>query len=413
MQQVKTYRFKLAPTPTQREALGQWVGACRYVYNLCLDYKKTLFEGHGRALSKNECQKELAVLCKEVPWLRCLHSQTVQDVTDRLFLAYDTFFRDHKSGKIDELKRAYLRTCQRKGRVPNPVRLSRMGKVNFARKGDYQSFAFKQGVKLDERSRRLQLPKLGKIKYRNSQFLPADAVIKRAVIREQADGWYVSLSVETAIPAWPVAPNVRVGVDVGLTELATLSTGEKIANPRPLKQAQWRLARAQRAVSRQQKGSQNRRKAVHKLARAHQRVRNVRQDGLHKLTTRLLRENQAVITEQLAITNLVKNHHLARRIHDAAWGELNRQLAYKAVWYGRHYEQVAPQHTSQDCSVCGLRNRQLTLAVRVWTCPACGSHLDWDENAAVNIQNKSVGHTRLACQVYDPVAGVGQESPSL
>jgi putative transposase len=204
--------------------------------------------------------------------------------------------------------------------------------------------------------------------------------------------------VEADITHLPVAANAGVGVGVGIKGLATLSTGEIIANPRHLQQAQHRLARLQRSVSRKKKGSQNRRKAVQKLARQHLRVRNCRQDYLQKLTTWLICENQAIITEQLNIAGMLKNHRLARAIADASWGELNRQLAYKALWYGRSYEQVAPQHTSQDCSVCGYRNRDLTLAMREWQCLGCGTRHDRDCNAARNIMNKAVGHTVSACE---------------
>jgi putative transposase len=160
----------------------------------------------------------------------------------------------------------------------------------------------------------------------------------------------------------------------------------------------------QRAVSRKIKGSHNREKAKQKLARQHLRVRNCRQDYLHKLTTRLICENQAVFTERLNIGGMVKNHHLARSIVDAAWGELNRQLAYKACWYGRSYTQVAPQHTSQDCSNCGYRNRDLALSMREWICPGCGTIQDRDGNAARNIMNKAVGHTVSACEQLPPAA---------
>lgn len=361
MKRIKTYRYKLKPTTTQQVILRQWVGACRFVYNLVLDYRQTLWRQHRVSLGKNEVQKELAEFKKDYAWIEQVHSQTLQDVVERLWGAYDGFF---KAGK---------------------------GYPRFARKGQYRSFAFKQSVKLHPNTCTVQLPKIGKVKYRNSQSLPADAVIKRAIVSQQADGWYVSLCVEADIAPWPVAPVARVGVDVGLKALATLSTGESLANPKHLQQAQRKLARLQRAVSRKQKGGSNRRKAVQKLAKQHLRVRNCRQDYLHKFTTRLLRENQAVVVEKLNITGLLQNHKLARAIADASWGELNRQLAYKALWYGRSYEQVAPQHTSQDCSACGHRNKALTLAIREWKCPECGTHHDRDVNAARNIERKTLG----------------------
>jgi putative transposase len=381
VKQIVTYRYKLKPTAAQRQTLGQWVGACRFVYNLCLDYRQTLWQQHHVNISKYDVQKELAILKQDYAWIEQVNAQTLQEVVERLWGAYDGFF---KAGR---------------------------GYPRFARKGQYRSLVFKQTVKLHSATCTVQLPKFGKVKYRNSRPLPPDAVIKKAAVSEQADGWYVSLSVETDVAPWPVAHNASVGVDVGVKALATLSTGESLPNPKHLKQAQHKLARLQRAVSRKKKGSSNRKKAVQKLAKQHLRVRNCRQDYLQKFTTRLLRENQAVVVEKLNIAGMVKNHKLAGAIADASWGELNRQLAYKALWYGRTYEQVAPQYTSQDCSVCGHRNTALTLAVRAWVCPACGAQHDRDVNAARNIEKKAVGYTVSACEIYAPVGVVAQESP--
>jgi putative transposase len=194
----------------------------------------------------------------------------------------------------------------------------------------------------------------------------------------------------------PIAANASVGLDVGIQALATLSTGETIANARHLQQAQRRRVRLQRAVIRKKKGSRNRQQAVQKLARQHLKVRNTRQDYLHKLTTRLICENQAIITERLNIAGLLKNHCLARSIADASWGELNRQLAYKALWYGRRYEQVAPQHTSQDCSICGYRNRDLTLAMREWRCPGCGTLHERDSECGPEHHKQGGGTHRFS-----------------
>jgi putative transposase len=169
LKQLKNYRYKLKPSCRQSLILSQWLGACRYVYNLCLDYCKTLWQSCQLRLGKNEAQKELASLTKEVPWLNCVNSQTLQEVTDRLWLAYDGFF---KSGK---------------------------GFPRFAIRGRYRSFAFKQGVRLHPNTCMVHLPKLGKIKYRNSRVLPSDATIKRASVSQQADGWYLSLCVETEL----------------------------------------------------------------------------------------------------------------------------------------------------------------------------------------------------------------------
>ena len=383
MIQTKTYRYKLNPTASQKQALGQWLGSCRYVYNLSLSYKKTLWEHSKVSIGKNEIQKELSSIAKETDWLGCVHSQVLQEVTDRVFNAYDGFF---KQGK---------------------------GFPKFARKGQYQSFSFKQGVKISPTH--VQLPKFGRVKYRNSQ--DCTGTIKRATVRECADGWYVCLCVETDIEHLPVSPN-QIGIDVGIKSLLVTSDGETVENPKHLYKAEKRLKRLQRLVSRKKKagppgGSSNRKKAVKKLARQHQKVANTRNDFQHKVTTRLIRENQAIAVETLQIKNILANHHLAKSISDAGWYNLTQKLEYKARWYGRTFEKVSARHTSQDCSTCGYRKADLTLSVREWVCPACGSVHDRDVNAAQNIKKRSVGHTRLASEIYSRIAGVAEESPRL
>lgn len=378
MIQIKTYRYKLNPTASQKQALGQWLGSCRYVYNLSLSYKKTLWEHNKISLSKNEIQKELAGIAKDTDWLGQVHSQVLQEVTDRVFNAYDGFFKQSK------------------------------GFPKFARKDHYQSFSFKQGVKVTPTH--VQLPKFGKVKYRHSQ----DCVgqIKRATVRECADGWYVCLCVETDIEPLPESQN-RIGIDVGIKSLLVTSSGETVDNPKHLYKAERKLKRLQRLVSRKKKGSANRRKAVKKLARQHQKVANTRNDFQHKLTTRLIRENQAIAVEQLQIKNMLGNHHLAKSISDAGWYSLTQKLAYKARWYGRTFEKVCARHTSQDCSGCGYRKTDLTLSVREWICPACGSVHDRDVNAAKNIKNRAVGHTVIQLVESDSSWTLKQESPAL
>ena len=378
MIQVKTYRYKLNPTLSQQQALGQWLGSCRYVYNLSLSYKKTLWEQSKVSIGKNDIQKELSVIAKETDWLGQVHSQVLQEVTDRVFNAYDGFF---KLGK---------------------------GFPKFARKGQYQSFSFKQGVKITDTH--VQLPKFGKVRYRNSQ--PLNGTIKRATIRECADGWYISLTVEIDIEPLPVS-DYRIGIDVGIKSLLVTSDGETVENPKHLYKAERKLKRLQRSVSRKKKGSANRKKAIKKLALQHQKVANTRKDFQHKVTTRLIRENQAIAVESLQISNMLANHKLAKSISDAGWYQLTQMLEYKARWYGREFEKVSARHTSQDCSVCNYRNIELTLSVREWVCPRCNTAHDRDVNASINIKNRAVGQTVSVWELYSPVGEVAQESPRL
>jgi putative transposase len=185
-------------------------------------------------------------------------------------------------------------------------------------------------------------------------------------------------------------------VDVGLQDVAVLSTSEKIANPQHVRRSERRLAHAQRNLARKLKGSKNREKARLKVAREHARIADQRRDGLHKLTTRRIRENQTVCVESLAVKNLIRNHTLAKAISDVGWGELVRQLAYKATWYGRTLVKIDRWYpSSKRCHACGHVHNSLPLDVRPWTCPECGIRHDRDVNAAKNIL--AVGRTVNAC----------------
>ena len=205
------------------------------------------------------------------------------------------------------------------------------------------------------------------------------------VSRDAAGRWFVSLLCEEAIASLPPVER-SVGVDAGIASLVVLSTGEKIANPRHERRDRRRLARAQRALSRKAEGSKNRHKARLRVARAHARIADRRRDFLHQLSTRLVRENQTVVIEDLAVRNLVKNHALARAVSDAAWRDLRGMLEYKADWYGRTLVVVDRWFPSSKlCSVCGHRAAEMPLGVRTWACGGCGSVHDRDVNAAKNL----------------------------
>ena len=202
------------------------------------------------------------------------------------------------------------------------------------------------------------------------------------VSRDAAGRWHVSILVECPIETLPAA-ETAVGIDAGITSLVTLSTGEKVTNPKHERRDRARLTRAQRSLSRKAKGSANRAKARLKVARVHARITDRRRDVLHKLSTRIIRENQTVIIEDLSVRNMVRNHTLARAISDASWAELRRQLEYKADWYGRTVIAVDRWYpSSKTCSACGHLATKMPLNVREWTCAACGVRHDRDVNAA-------------------------------
>jgi putative transposase len=191
--------------------------------------------------------------------------------------------------------------------------------------------------------------------------------------------------VDVEIEPLPESPN-KIGIDLGITSLIATSNGDKIANPKSFKAKRHKLRKAQKALSRKQKGSKNRAKARLKVAKVHAQISDARKDFLHKLTTQLVRENQVIAVEDLAVKNMVKNHKLALAICDASWGELVRQLEYKCDWYGRQFVKIDRWFpSSKRCGNCGLIVDKLPLQVREWDCPSCDAHHDRDVNAAKNI----------------------------
>jgi putative transposase len=219
-----------------------------------------------------------------------------------------------------------------------------------------------------------------------SRTLPKGAEPSTITVKLSPSGrWTVSLLVDVEIKPLPGSPN-QIGIDLGLTSLVALSSGEHVANPKGFKAKRQKLRKAQKALSRKQKGSNNRYKARLKVARVHETISDARKDFLHKLTTRLVRENQTIAIEDLAVKNMLKNRKLSLSISDASWGELVRQLTYKCDWYGRTLIKIDRWFpSSKRCGNCGYIVEKLTLNIRAWDCPQCGTHHDRDLNAAKNI----------------------------
>jgi putative transposase len=231
-----------------------------------------------------------------------------------------------------------------------------------------------------------------------SRQLPKGCEPSTITVRLEPSGrWSASLRIDDPSDETLLPVDRAVGVDVGISSLVTLTTGEKVANPKAFSKHYQKLTRAQKALSRKQKGSRNRDKARLKVARIQANISDSRKDHLHKLTTQLVRENQTIAVEDLAVKNMVKNHCLARAISDAGWAELVRQLEYKAKWYGRNLVKIDRWFpSSKRCGHCGYVVERLLLNVRQWDCPSCGTHHDRDINAAQNIL--AVGHTVIVCR---------------
>jgi putative transposase len=359
MQQKRAYRYRCSPTPEQAAVLARTFGCARYVYNWALRLRTDAYYERQERVSYADTSAALTALNQqpETAWLNDVSSVPPQQALRHLDRAVRNFFE---------------------GRAKYPTFKQKRGR----QAAEYTTSAFRW----DAQTRALTLAKMDDapldIRWSRS-FTGTPSTV--TLSRDPAGRYFVAFLVEEAIASLPIV-NAMVGVDVGLKDLAVLSTGEKVANPKHLPRSACRLAHAQRNLARKQRGSKNREKARLKVARVHAKIADQRADGLHKLTTRLIRENQVICVESLAVKHLVRNHVLAKAISDAGRGELVRQLAYKARWYGRTVVAIDQWYpSSKRCAACGHVLDSLPLDVRQWTCPACGARHDRDVNAAKNV----------------------------
>lgn len=350
-----SYRFRFYPTAQQADLLNRTFGCVRVVYNRARALREAAWTDHKERRGFLQTNAMLTALKKDpaFAWLKEVSSVPLQQCLRHLEAAYQRFF----------LKRA---------RYPQFRRKDSRQSAEFTRSG----FTYRNGT--------LTLAKMTEpLAVIWSRALPGEPSTV-TVIREPDGRWYIACRVLASIE--PLSGGSTVGIDLGLTSLAVLSTGEKITNPRYLSKYQKRLTQEQRRLARKQKGSRNRIKAKLKLARAHAAIRHARQDFLHKLSRRLISENQVIAVETLSIGGMLQAKRHSRAIADASWGELLRQLTYKAAWYGRTLVQVDRFYPStKTCSACGATGHTLTLADRTWVCPHCGTSHDRDHNAAQNI----------------------------
>ena len=340
----KTFKYRLYPTRQQTSAMNGILEECRWLYNHFLEQRKTTWEVDKKSLSLYEQQSTLPKLKEERPSLDQVYSQVLQNVAVRVDLAFKAFFRRCKAGE-------------------------KPGYPRFRGIGRYDSFCFPQsGWKLSEEG--LSVSKVGKLRIK--QHRPLGGAAKTCTIYRTATGkWFVSISCEVEPSPLPISSE-QVGIDVGLTSFATLSTGEKIDNPRFFRTDEKALAQAQR----------KKKKKV--AARIHERIANRRQNFAHQHSRDIVDRFGVIVVEDLSVNRMVHNHCLSKSIHDAAWSQFTDHLSFKAAWAGRIWVKVNPAYTSQDCSRCGHRHPK-SLSDRVHRCACCGLVLDRDENAARNI----------------------------
>jgi putative transposase len=367
----KAYKYRIYPTSEQETLLAKSFGCARWFWNYALNLCQETYKNTGKGLTRGYIQGLLPALKKEYEWLSEPYSQCLQVVALNLSTAYKNFFD----------KRAML--------------------PKFKSKHGRQSISYPQNVKFD--GDKINLPKIGLVHcQRHRDF---EGAIKTVTVSRNPDGkHFVSVLVDDGKANPELVPvDKAIGIDVGLTHFAITSDVSKFDNPRFFIKHQRNLKRKQQKLSKKKKGSQNRKKARLAVAKVHSKIARCREDFLHKLSRKIVNENQVIAVENLNIKGMVKNHNLAKAISDVGWGMFCTMLKYKAESEGRQYIEIDRWFpSSKTCHVCLNRVDNLSLDVRAWTCKHCGTHHDRDVNAAINIRNEalriiSLGTSESAC----------------
>jgi putative transposase len=358
---MKAYRYRLKPSAKIIAIFESWLTLLCELYNAALQERRDAYRINHLSISYTAQANQLPEIKKVRPEIARIHSQVVQNALKRVESAFDGFFRRVKEGQ-------------------------KPGYPRFRSSFRYDSFTYPQsGFSL--KGGKLHLSKIGKVKVHLSR--PIEGEIKTCMIKREAAGWYVIFSVEEPRKKFEPAPKESVGVDVGIESFATLSDDEAapIENPQYFRAAEGDLKKANRRVSRRVKGGKGRKKAVRMLAKKHLKVKRQRLDFHFKEARKLVDEYQSIKVEDLNIQGMVRNHHLAKSISDAGWGQFITILIFKAEEAGRVVIKVNPAYTSQDCSRCGHRN-SIMLATRIYRCSKCSLVIHRDRNGAKRIEQK-------------------------
>ena len=366
MKQIRGFKYRFYPTSAQRLELGQTFGCARFVYNWALSLRTNSYYQDNVSLSYTDTSNALTKLKKdpEKPWLKMVSSVPLQQGLRHLNTAFKNFFA---------------------GQTKYP----RFKKKNNRQSAHYTPNAFKWA------DGKLTLAKMSQpLKIRWSRYFAGEP-IRVTISKDPSNRYFVSFLVESELEQWTTTEG-EIGVDLGIKDMMEKSTGFASGNPKHYQKYQARLKTLQRRLARKKKGSNNRCKARLKVAKLHAKIADCRKDFLHKLTTQLVRENQAIYTETLAVKNMMANHKLAKAIADCGWSEALRQFQYKCKWHDRTIGAIDRWFpSSKRCNPCGQILDKLSLDVREWTCPSCNSLNLRDKNAALNIL--AVGQTVFAC----------------
>lgn len=384
---LRKYKTEIIVNNKQKTLLLQHLGAARWAFNWALVKKKEAFDKKEKIPNAIDLHKELNKLKKTIiPWMYNSSKTAPQNALRDCDRAFENFFT----------------RCRKKVK----------GKKGFpkfkSKKNEKKSFRLNGSIRVLDK--KIQLPRLGKIKLSEKKYFPSDCKILSATVSKQAGKWFVSIQAEIPNKEYFNAKNEVVGIDLGIKNLATCSDGSTYENPKALKNNLKRLKRKQKQLSRKEKRSKNYGKVKQKLAKLHYHISNIRKDCLHKITSKIIDENQVIVLEDLKVSNMMKNHCLAQAISDVGLFEFRRQIEYKAKWNGRKVifaDTFFP--SSKLCSCCGWKNSDLKLTDRVFECKVCNNKIDRDYNASLNLKQIYTGGSS---EIY--ASGDGSSSnPSL